>query len=175
MQDAPSFIAQSCLRKYVDESIPARWSCPSYPTHLASAQGHNEISKTPYGILAGVKDGEAFTNHEWGGEIYEGMKPQEGDLVVKGKSGLCGFHSTNLDFLLRQNNIQNVVLAGFLTNCCVESTMRSAYERGYRVYTLKDCCAATSVAGQEAAYEYTFGLFSIPTDSDEFLQSLQKD
>jgi hypothetical protein len=26
-----------------------------------------------------------------------------------------------------------VVLGGFLTNCCVESTMRSAYERGYKV------------------------------------------
>jgi nicotinamidase-related amidase len=61
------------------------------------------------------------------------MKPKEGDLIVKGKSGLCGFQSTNLDFLLRQNDIKNVVLAGFLTNCCVESTMRTAYEYGYRV------------------------------------------
>ena len=26
---------------------------------------------------------------------------------------------------------------------CVESTMRSAYERGYQVITLTDCCAAT--------------------------------
>eukprot|EP00541_Cyclophora_tenuis_P009903 CAMPEP_0116561582 /NCGR_PEP_ID=MMETSP0397-20121206/11664_1 /TAXON_ID=216820 /ORGANISM="Cyclophora tenuis, Strain ECT3854" /LENGTH=206 /DNA_ID=CAMNT_0004087743 /DNA_START=1438 /DNA_END=2058 /DNA_ORIENTATION=+ len=138
-------------------------------------KGHNEISKTPYGILAGVKEGEAFTNNEWGSEICDGLKPEDGDLVVKGKSGLCGFHSTNLDFLLRQNNIENVALAGFLTNCCVESTMRSAYERGYRVYTLKDCCGATSVAGQQAAYEYTFGLFSIPTESGEFLKSLTKD
>ena len=97
------------------------------------------------------------------------MTPQEGDLVVKGKSGLCGFHSTNLDFLLRQNDIMNVVLAGFLTNCCVESSMRTAYEHGYKVYTLKDCCAATSIAGQEAAFEHTFGMFSIPTTSDELI------
>ena len=32
-----------------------------------------------------------------------------------------------------------VLLAGLLANCCVESTMRSAYERGYLVYTLADC------------------------------------
>ena len=93
------------------------------------------------------------------------MKPGDGDLVVKGKSGLCGFQSTNLDFLLRQNDVKNIILGGYLTNCCVESTMRSAYELGYNVYTLKDCCAATSIAGQEAAYEHTFGMFSNPTVS----------
>jgi len=93
------------------------------------------------------------------------MKPAEGDLICKGKAGLCGFSSTNLDFLLRQNEIKNVVLAGFLTNCCVESSMRSAYELGYKVFTLKDCCAATSIAAQDAAYEHTFGMFSVPTTS----------
>ena len=39
-------------------------------------QGHAEISKTPYGILQGVKEGEAFTAGEWGSEICETMKPQ---------------------------------------------------------------------------------------------------
>jgi nicotinamidase-related amidase len=101
------------------------------------------------------------------------MKPQESDLIVKGKTGLCSFHSTNLDFLLRQNKIKNVILSGFLTNCCVESTMRMAYENGYKVYTLKDCCAATSVAGHEAAFEFNFGMFSIPTTSDAVISMIK--
>ena len=136
-------------------------------------KGHKEISNDAHGILKGVKDGEAFAAGEWGSEICEIMTPKEGDIIVKGKSGLCGFHSTNLDFLLRQNNIKNVALAGFLTNCCVESSMRTAYELGYKVYTLKDCCAATSIAGQEAAFEHTFGMFSVPTTSDELLSLLK--
>ena len=45
----------------------------------------------------------------------------------------------NLEFILRSKGMETVVLAGFLTNCCVESTMRSAYERGFNVITLKDC------------------------------------
>jgi nicotinamidase-related amidase len=100
------------------------------------------------------------------------MKPKEGDLVVKGKSGLCGFESTNLDFLLRQNCIKNVILGGFLTNCCVESSMRSAYEKGYQVYTLKDCVAATSMEAQEATLKHNFGMFSVPTTSDEVLEAI---
>ncbi len=122
--------------------------------------------------MKGVKDGECFANGEWGGEICDVMKPQDGDLVVKGKVGLCGFQSTNLDFLLRQNGIKNVLLAGFLTNCCVESSMRTAYELGYHVYTLKDCCAATSLEGQEAAFKHTFGMFSVPTTSADIMKSI---
>ena len=109
--------------------------------------GHTEISDTPYGILAGVKQNSAFIAGTWGADFVDGMLPKSGDLVVKGKSGLCGFASTNLDFLLRQNSIQNVVLGGFLTNCCVESTMRTAYENGYKVYTLTDCVAANVCIG----------------------------
>lgn len=139
---------------------------------LYHVQGHNEIGKNPYGILAGVKEGAAFTAGEWGAEICDAMKPVPGDLVVKGKSGLCGFQSTNLEFLLGQTGAKNVVLGGFLTNCCVESTMRSAYERGFKVYTLKDCVAATSVEAQEATLEYNFGMFSIVTTSDDIVEAL---
>jgi nicotinamidase-related amidase len=120
-----------------------------------------------------VKEGGAFTNGEWGAEFYSTMKPEKGDLVVKGKSGLCGFQSTNLDFLLRQNGIKNVVLGGFLTNCCVESTMRTAYENGYQVYTLKDCVAATSVAAQDATLEHNFGMFSVPTTSVDVMSAIK--
>ena len=174
--------------------------------------GHNEIAKDPYGILAGVKSGGCFTAGEWGADFFPGMRPVPGDLVVKGKSGLCGFESTNLQFLLSQNGIKNVVLGGFLTNCCVESTMRSACkygtfaatknfkrrdcifvcwsitqnippftssshnhadEKGFKVFTLKDCVAATSLAAQEATLEYNFGMFSVPTTSNALLAALQ--
>mmetsp|Transcript_18025 Transcript_18025/g.22064 ORF Transcript_18025/g.22064 Transcript_18025/m.22064 type:complete len:253 (+) Transcript_18025:2-760(+) len=135
-------------------------------------KGHTEISKDPYGILAGVKEGQLFTDGTWAAEFCDIMKPGPGDMVAKGKRGLCAFQSTNLDFILRQNGCKNLVLSGFLTNCCVESTMRTAYELGYKVYTVKDCCAATSIEGQNAAYEHTFGMFSIPTTSSEIISGL---
>jgi ureidoacrylate peracid hydrolase len=136
-------------------------------------KGHHEISSSPYGILKGVKDGEAFLNGEFGGDFYDGMKPKPGDLVVKGKSGLCAFESTNLDFLLRQGGTKNLVLAGFLTNCCVESTMRSGYEKGYRVYTLQDCVAATSLVAQDSTLEHNFGMISVVTTSAQVMSALE--
>jgi nicotinamidase-related amidase len=100
------------------------------------------------------------------------MQPQEGDLVVEGKRGLCAFSSTNLDFILRGRGIENVALGGFLTNCCVESSMRTAYEKGFNVFTLTDCVAATSEEEQRVAIEKDYPMFSHPVDHNEFLNTL---
>ncbi|KAI8463262.1 MAG: Isochorismatase-like protein [Monoraphidium minutum] len=91
---------------------------------------------------------------------------------MRSSCGLCGFASTNLDFILGQRRVENVVLAGFLTNCCVESSMRTAYEKGYHVVTLTDCCAATSQEAHDAAVKHTFPMFSIPTTYDQFVAKL---
>mmetsp|Transcript_15029 Transcript_15029/g.32736 ORF Transcript_15029/g.32736 Transcript_15029/m.32736 type:complete len:268 (+) Transcript_15029:153-956(+) len=169
-----------CLEKYSTIAnskktmdVARMVGCTIIHVPIAFEDGHKEISGNPYGILQAIKEGKTFKAGEWGSAICDTMKPGPTDLICKGKSGLCAFHSTNLDFLLRQNGIKNVVLGGFLTNCCVESTMRTAYEHGYQVFTLKDCCAATSVEGQEAAFTHTFGMFSVPTTSDEIVAAVQ--
>lgn len=120
------------------------------------------------GILKGCCDGGLFTAGSWNAEICDAMKPQEGDLIVSNKKGLDAFPGTDLDDLLKQNNITTVALGGFLTNCCVESTMRTAYEKGYNVITLTDCTAATSSEGQNASTAGTYGMFSAPMKADEF-------
>eukprot|EP01038_Epipyxis_sp_PR26KG_P010422 gene10422-14000_t len=132
-----------------------------------------ELSTTSYGILANVKNGQCFVDGTWGSEFDSQMTPQSSDLIVAGKVGLCGFESTNLNFILAQNKIQTVVLGGFLTNCCVESTMRAAYEKGYQVITLADCTACTSPAEQDAAISYTFPMFSLPMLHEDFLAKLK--
>jgi nicotinamidase-related amidase len=65
-----------------------------------------------------------------------------------------------------------MALGGFLTNCCVESTMRTGYERGYQVYTLTDCLAATSQAEHENAIANDYPMFSRPVTSTEFAAAL---
>src|SRR5262245_51772489 len=118
---------------------------------ITFAEGYIEISDHPYGILKGVVDGSAFVKGSWGAAITDELAPQEGDIVVEGKRGLDTFASTNLDFMLRSKGITTIALGGFLTNCCVESTMRSGYEHGYRVITLTDCVAGTSTEEHDNA------------------------
>ena len=134
--------------------------------------GYYEITAHPYGILAGVVDSKSFVKGEWGAEIVDCLAPKPGDIVLEGKRGLDAFASTNLDFILRSKGIRTVVLAGFLTNCCVESTMRSAYERGYEVITLTDTVAATSQPEHDNACQYDYPMFSKPMTQAEYVASL---
>jgi len=139
---------------------------------ITFAEGYNEISSHPYGILKGVVDGNAFVKGSWGAAIVDDLTPQGGDIVVEGKRGLDTFASTNLDFILRSKGIKTIVLGGFLTNCCVESTMRTGYENGYEVITLSDCVAATSAEEHDNALKFDYPMFSKPMTTSEFLDSI---
>ena len=141
-------------------------------TPITFTEDYHELTPQPYGILKGVVDSKSFRKGTWGAEIVDVLKPQTEDIIVEGKRGLCGFASTNLDFILRSRGITNVVLGGFLTNCCVESTMRTAYEKGYNVITLKDCTAALSEEEQRLAVEKNYTMFSRQMTHDEFLAEL---
>jgi nicotinamidase-related amidase len=139
---------------------------------ISFANGYQEITNHPYGILKGVVDNNAFVKGTWGAEIVDGLTPGADDIVVEGKRGLDAFASTNLDFILRSKGVETIALGGFLTNCCVESTMRSAYERGYEVVTLTDCVAATSAEEHDNAITYDYPMFSKPMTSEEFAGTL---
>jgi len=133
---------------------------------------YHELSPTPYGILKGVVDTKSFRQGTWGAAIVDVLKPHPEDIVIEGKRGLDGFASTNLDFILRSRGITDIALGGFLTNCCVESTMRTGYEKGYNVVTLTDCTAATSPDEQRAAVEKNYPMFSHPLTHTDFLKEL---
>ena len=125
------------------------------------------------GIVKAVADGDAFREGTWGAEIIDEMKPKEGDQVVGGKSTLCGFNNTNLEKILEEANIKNVVIGGFLTNFCVESTARTAYDKGYGVTVIKDATAANSSDDQNYVEEKIFPLLGQTLSVDQLLSQLE--
>jgi nicotinamidase-related amidase len=135
--------------------------------------GYRELALHPYGILKGVVDAGAFVKGEWGAEIADVLAPQEGDVILEDKRGLDAFGTTNLDFVLRGRDITTIALCGFLTNCCVESTMRTGYEKGYHVITLSDCVAAMSQDEHENAIRFNYPMFSEAMTSQALIEELQ--
>ena len=125
------------------------------------------------GIVKAVADGDAFREGTWGAEIIDEMKPKEGDKLVDGKSTLCGFNNTNLEKILKETNIKNVVIGGFLTNFCVESTARTAYDKGYGVTVIKDATAANSSDDQKYVEEKIFPLLGQTLSVDQLLSQLE--
>ena len=107
-----------------------------------------------------------------GPEIIDELKPDDTDIVVRGKLTLDAFHSTALNYLLRANEIEYVAFTGFHTNWCVESSARSAYDLGFRVIVIKDCTATDTDREQEYAEEVIFPRIGRVMTSDEFLEAI---
>jgi nicotinamidase-related amidase len=158
-------------RRLVDAARAAGATIVHAP--IGYVQGYRELALHPYGILKGVVDANAFVKGGWGAEIVDMLAPREGDVIVEGKRGLDSFATTNLDFILRSRGITRIALGGFLTNCCVESTMRTGYEKGYHVITLSDCVAATSAEEHQNAIQFDYPMFSEVMTGQAFMEELQ--
>ena len=107
-----------------------------------------------------------------GPEIIPELTPDKDDLIIRGKKTLDAFWSTALDYTLRVNMIETVAIVGFHTNWCVESTARSAYDKGYKVVVIGDCTGTDTQEEQDYAEKFIFPKIGSVMDHEEFLNSL---
>jgi nicotinamidase-related amidase len=94
---------------------------------------------------------QAFAVGTWGGEFNPEFGPKDGDIIVKEHWAQSGFANTDLDALLKQHDIQKIILVGLIANSCIESTGRFGMELGYHVTLVPDATAAFSPEGMAAA------------------------
>ncbi len=84
------------------------------------------------------------------GAQIDGLEPRDGDIVVV-KDVNSGFVGTSLEIELRRAGIRRLVVVGFFTNFCVETTVRMAGNMGYDVYLVENACATTNRVGPDGA------------------------
>lgn len=77
------------------------------------------------------------------------VKPLPDELIVNKTNG-GAFSGTNLDFTLRNMDIQSLILVGFLTDECVAATAYHASDIGYDVLLVRDACATHRNEAHEA-------------------------
>lgn len=92
----------------------------------------------------------AVIKDTWGSAILDSLKPKENDVVVP-KRRFNAFYNTELDMMLKCNNIKTVVFSGVITEVCVESSVREAFARDYDVIVLSDCVGSWSMERHEAS------------------------
>merc|ERR1712048_482266 len=167
-------VANGMLNKSMSVAAAVRKSGGKvFHAPISFAEDGSDNPNKGLGILAGCAKDKLFIVGTWNAEICDSMKPAQQDIVVVGKKGLDAFPGTDLETRLNAHGIETVALAGFLANCCVESTMRTAFEKGFNVVTLADCTATTSKEAQQAAVEGTYGMFSTPMCAADFLTRIE--
>jgi nicotinamidase-related amidase len=109
-----------------------------------------------------------FAKGSWEARVVEEIAPQ-GDEILLPKTSSSVFNSTNLDYLLRNIGIEDVFVVGFLTDQCIDHTVRDGADRGYYMTCVHDACAAETEARHEAALEGFKGYCRMLT-TDEVLK-----
>ncbi len=101
--------------------------------HLPMALG--EPVPTPDG-----GKGRILIRDTWNTQILDELAPEQGDIIVS-KQRFSGFYQTELDAILKTLGVKHLIVAGWTTSTCVESTVRDAMFRDYSCVVLEDCTA----------------------------------
>ena len=79
----------------------------------------------------------------WDAKVLDAIVPQADEIVLP-KTSSSVFISTNIDYVLRNLGVRQLVIAGLVTDQCVESAVRDACDLGYLVTLVTDACATHS-------------------------------
>ena len=92
------------------------------------------------------------------------LTPIRNEIVLpKTSSGV--FNSTNIDYVLRNLGIHYLIVAGVVTDQCVDMAVRDAADRGYLVSLPGDACATYTQARHDTALK-AYGGYCWITDTD---------
>lgn len=92
------------------------------------------------------------------GESYPPDPEQFPKLLAK--NTYDAFINTNLAKILETSKIERVVVCGVMTDCCCDTTARSAFNRGYETWLVSDACGSANKRQHEAGlrgFGFAFG------------------
>ncbi len=107
-------------------------------------------------------DGPVFAEGSWGARLRDELGVRADDTLIR-KHHPSAFQATGLHEFLREAEITDVDVCGYMTQMCCDTTTREAYARGYNVRFFADATAARdlTVDGEtiphDAVHKVTLG------------------
>ncbi|KAI4266899.1 MAG: hypothetical protein L6R38_008490 [Xanthoria sp. 2 TBL-2021] len=134
------------------------------PSHLHPTRPHASRAHTPFKNQLVRKWGPAGSiakgSKDW--ELMPDIDPlaTENENPIIHKNTYDAFINTNLAAVLEEKGIERVVVCGVMTDCCCDTTARSAFNQGFETWLVKDACGTASKKQHEAGlngFGYAFG------------------
>lgn len=151
-----SLVAKRIIDSFREKKLPI-----IYMQHLASAES------------------SFFKPDTVGIKIHSNVNPIAGEHVIT-KHYPNSFRDTELNSILKDNNINDLVICGMMTHMCIDTTVRAAYELGYNNTLIHDACATKDLEFKsikigaekvQASYMSAIdGTFAKVLSSEEFLE-----
>ncbi|MCA0042497.1 cysteine hydrolase family protein [Celeribacter litoreus] len=90
----------------------------------------------------------------WEAKVIDDIAPQ-GDEIVLPKTSSSLFNSTNFDYVMRNLGVSQILVTGFLTDQCVDQTVRDGADRGYFMTCITDGCTTET----QERHDWALSLF----------------
>ncbi|KAL6716067.1 hypothetical protein ACLMJK_007029 [Lecanora helva] len=114
----------------------------------------------------------AYGSGDW--EFMPEIKEEVQGHTVVAKNTYDAFINTSLGKILEENKAERVIVCGVMTDCCCDTTARSAFNRGWEIWLVRDACGSANQKQHEAGlrgFEFAFG--EVPK-TEEVLKRLSK-
>lgn len=118
--------------------------------------------------------GRILIRGEAGHDIVADLYPAPGEPVID-KPGKGAFHQTDLDQVLKNSDVDTLMVCGVTTEVCVHTTIREGNDRGYRCVAIGDACASYFPEFHRIGLEMIKaqgGIFGWVSDSAAFARAL---
>jgi nicotinamidase-related amidase len=131
-----------------------------------------EVSPNNRGFAAIAQSG-AFSDGDANRVVHPTVAPRDGDIVVT-KKRVSAFAGSDLDMVLRAQQIDHLVISGISTSGVVLSTIRQAADLDFRLTVLSDGCADADAEVHRVLMEKVFARQGEVVTIDEWIAGLRE-
>ena len=100
--------------------------------------------------------GSGFSKGDDAFEIHDAFAPVAGEKIFDKKVNSAFHESTGLELYLDSKNISTVIAVGLQTDYCVDATIKSGFEKGYKMIVPAHCNSTRSNPYMDAKTTYEF-------------------
>ena len=138
------------MAQAAEDAVGAERSCLEAEDNIAALLAAFRLSENPVIHIHhhGTDRDDPFHPDAPGSAVQPVAAPAAGEPIVI-KTGSSGFMGTSLGEILRNADIERVVLCGATANHCVESTTRSAADLGFRPIYAADAVWTYGLTGPD--------------------------
>lgn len=137
------------------------------------------VAFTRYALKKGEKD--LAMEKLWDGAVEEGSNASKiiGELEISGndiiirKTNYSSFKNSDLEKILRENNVENIVITGVMTGICCETAAREAVLRNFTPYFVIDATATMNEKLHLASLLSVSHGVAIPVTTGQIMESLK--
>jgi nicotinamidase-related amidase len=121
--------------------------------------------------FSGIRQSGLFASGDRAAEIHPEVAPHPGDLTVV-KHRVSAFAATDLEMILRAQDIDTLILFGIATSGVVLSTVRYAADSDYRLVVIKDCCSDRDPEVHQCLVEKVFPRQATVVTASDLVEAL---